>query len=82
MKFLAAAFLLMALGFSVRAAEVETDCRDYDGGFHAEAMRLKMLESKNASPDKITPDSRDNSPSPARTDDRSSGGNQETGREK
>jgi hypothetical protein len=82
MKFIALGFLLLTFAFPVRAADGETDCRDYDGGFHAEAMRLKMLESKNASRDKATPVSRDGSPAPAAAGDRSSEGNQAAGKEK
>ncbi len=74
MKLVTIVFLLMTVAFSVRAAEVETDCRDYDGGFHAEAMRLKMLESSDAS--------RDNAAVPAPADEQSSGGNHTTGKEK
>ncbi len=82
MKIAAIVFLLTTVAFSVRAAEVETDCRDYDGGFHAEAMRLKMLESKNASQDKAAPVSRDNSAASVQTGERTPGGNQAAGKEK
>jgi hypothetical protein len=75
MKFAALVFLLMTLAFSARAAEVETDCRDYDGGFHAEAMRLKMLESKNAAGDKAASSSQDVTSTAVPAGDRASGGN-------
>jgi len=82
MKLSAIIFPLILVGFSAHAADVETDCRDYDGGFHAEAMRLKMLESKDASQDKSAAASRDNSPAPAQTGNRASEGNQSDGKEK
>ena len=75
-------FPLMAVAFSAQAADVETDCRDYDGGFHAEAMRLKMLESKNTSQDKAAPDSRENSAVSDPAGDQTFGGNQASGKEK
>jgi hypothetical protein len=80
MKLSVIVFPLMTVTFSAQAADVETDCRDYDGGFHAEAMRLKMLESKDASQDKAASASRDNAP--ASTGDRTSGGDQAAGKEK
>jgi hypothetical protein len=45
MKILLSTLLLMT-AVSVRAAEPapEPDCRDYDGGLHAEAERLQLLE--------------------------------------
>ena len=74
MQLVTTVFLLMTVVSSARAAEVQTDCRDYDGGFHAEAMRLKMLESSDASRDKV--------PASVPAGDRASGGNQATGKEK
>jgi len=82
MKLTAIVFLLVTAVFSARAAEMETDCRDYDGGFHAEAMRLKMLESKNASQGKAAAASRDNASVPAPAGDQSSAVDQAAGKEK
>ncbi|MHB8535360.1 MAG: hypothetical protein ACYDBW_07940 [Sulfuricaulis sp.] len=82
MKLVTIVFLLMTVVFSVRAAEVETDCRDYDGGLHAEAMRLKMLESSDASRDNAAPVFRDKAPASVPVGDRVSGGNEATGKEK
>ena len=82
MKLSAIVFPLIMVGFSAQAADVETDCRDYDGGFHAEAMRLKMLESKDTSQDKAAAASRDNPPASTRTGDQTSGGDQAAGKEK
>jgi len=82
MKLSAIIFPFMMVVFSAQAADVETDCRDYDGGFHAEAMRLKLLESKNASQDMAAPASRDNSPAPTQTGDQTAGRNQASGKDK
>jgi hypothetical protein len=82
MKLSAIVFPLIMVGFSAQAADVETDCRDYDGGFHAEAMRLKMLESKDASQDKAAAASPDNSPASTQNGTRASGGDQAAGQEK
>lgn len=82
MKLVTIVVVLMTVAVSVRAAEVETDCRDYDGGFHAEAMRLKMLESSDASRDNAAPVSQDKAPASVPAGDRASGGNQATGKEK
>jgi len=82
MKLSAIIFPLIMVGFSAQAADVETDCRDYDGGFHAEAMRLKMLESKDATQDKAAATSPDNTPASTQTGNRASEGNQAAGKEK